>query len=323
MSKHPRTACVVFMILLPLLLAGLLWLGEAIPGARDVDFLARSSLLNKVWRADQPFRCLVGSSRVLWGIDPKQMGGTGLTFNFGVAGGGPVQSFFTLERLVRLHRKPDQLVVEAWWFQAARDNATPHWYSLLSAGEQRQFRQWSENPAERTDSLPRIARLSEFMDWPVRYLCPRWDPEYARAKEPADPFGWTPPETSEHESGELEQRYQTVLREHRRALPHFPRSGGGTAALCSVLELCRRERVQAILLLAPDSPSYRIALGSQHAQREKAFWLQLSHNYGVTVLDTSEWGSDSDFLDGVHLRGSAVKAYSKHIARLLGPIVTP
>lgn len=29
MSKHPRTACVVFMILLPLLLAGLLWLGRS------------------------------------------------------------------------------------------------------------------------------------------------------------------------------------------------------------------------------------------------------------------------------------------------------
>lgn len=62
------------------------------------------------------------------------MGGTGLTFNFGVAGGGPVQSFFTLERLVRLHRKPDQLVVEAWWFQAARDNAN---FALVFAAERR------------------------------------------------------------------------------------------------------------------------------------------------------------------------------------------
>jgi len=317
MSKRSRTACVVFAILLPLLLTGLLWLGEAIPGARDVAFQAQLSLLKKVWRADRPFRCLVGSSRVLWGIDPEQMGGSGLTFNFGVAGGGPAQSFFILQRLVRLHRQPGQLVVEAWWFQAARDNAAPHWYSQLSAAEQRQFRQWSEHPTDRVDSLSALSRVSEFMDWPVRYLCPRWDPEYARIQVSPNPLGWTPPETSEHNSGELEQRYQTVLQEHRRAMPDFPRSGFGAAALGSVLELCRRERVQAILLLAPNSPSYRSALGSRHAEREKAYWLQLSQKYGATVLDTSEWGKDSDFLDGVHLRGSAVEAYSKHLARLL------
>lgn len=317
MRQSSRRTCLAFAVALPLMLLILLVLLDKIPGVRDVDFLRRVELLGEVCPRSTRYRCFLGTSRVHWAVNPELLPGPGVNYNFGLAAGTPVESFFTLQRLLRLGRKPAQVVLEGWWVNIAKRNESTQWYAMLGPSEQRQLDGW------RSTTRPWALADPASLEWPVTYFVPRWNPRFARTADKNNRFGWTAPERANHSAADLALHYQEVLQEHQGVVSTFPRKEQNLAAFRATLALCRKERIPCVVLMAPNSPAYRKALGGELWRKEAAFWSSLCKEFGATLLDLSEWGEDRDFLDGTHLRTAALPSYCRTLSGRLGPIPAP
>jgi hypothetical protein len=276
---------------------------------------------------------MIGSSRCLYGFDAGRLdapvsaavGRPAVVFNFGIAGAGPVTELLTLQRLLGRGVRPDLLLIEV----------LPPRLSDLSeeAAMMPPVRLWWRDLplVERYGAPADRLRAGWWEDWPVPwykhrfailsralpYLLPDGLREDGIWGKGTDGAGWaantlalTPAERRRAEARAREE-YLGYLSDYRPG-------GPGARALREVLDVCRRERLPAVLVLMPEGSAFRGLYPPEARARLDAFLAGLRRDYAVPLIDAREWVPDGAFWDSHHLQADGAAAFTERLGpRLL------
>jgi hypothetical protein len=273
---------------------------------------------------------MLGSSRVLFGFDAGRLDGAAaraagrpaVVYNFGLSGAGPLAELLTLRRLLARGLRPDLLLVEAWppqlserYDEGGRFPALRLWRDDLpllerygAAGLRADW--WAARPvpwyahrfAILSRLLPQLLPDALRQDW--AWGCD--DAGWLRAVAgPAPGQGRAWGERARTEYGDL--------------LADFRPGGTGCRALRELLDVCRRERIPAALVLLPEATCFRAIYSPQAQARTDALLAEFRRDYGVAALDGRDWVADDGFWDSHHLGAAGAAAFTERLGRLLAP----
>jgi hypothetical protein len=111
-------------------------------------------------------------------------------------------------------------------------------------------------------------------------------------------------------------------REYAAILQGFRLSPHADGALRELLALCRRQQVQAVLVLTPEAQDFQSWYASAARREIDGYVQRLAAETGVTVVDARNWVGDDDFADGHHVLPTGADCYSERLAReVLRPLV--
>ena len=71
-------------------------------------------------------------------------------------------------------------------------------------------------------------------------------------------------------------------------------------ALRESLDLCRREKIECVLLVTPESSEFRSWYSSDGLAAFDRYCDGLRTDYGVQIIDARTWIPDEQFTDGHH-----------------------
>jgi hypothetical protein len=302
-------------------------------------------LANAVWRdkwpqvqqlvaatSDRPLVVMLGSSRTDDGFQAGRLCGRPApdgrplqAYNFGVPMTGPAHQGLFLDKLLAAGIRPRLLLVEL---------LPP----LLNEPHRRGVSEenWTFAATERLNEL---VRLWPYFDHPGRkaqdWLEGRVAPAYAyrrelttrllqllvprRAPLPITRYG-------DHWGYRLQGPLTPPLRAYRLAesratfppaLRYFRIGARPRQALRHLLERCRRENIPVALVLMPESSEFRGWYTADGRQAIRALLDDLRQDYGIDVIDATEWIADQHFVDTHHLLPTGSELFT---TRLIGEI---
>jgi len=257
-----------------------------------------------------------------------------LLFNFAVNSGGPLLQLLYLRRLLRAGIRPDLILVEIWpislkvdgesaidWDRefylrrlqledvnlVARQTASPgrFWCQWLA-------RQLALCYSQRSFLLGVSARNFLPCDTP---LTARWDG--------LDAWGFQ--HVAGYESHDP-QRYQRSRQVSSKAFAWycspFQISSTAESSLRQLLQTCRHQRIQVLLVRTPESQSVRGWLTSRVEQNMNGLLARLSRDYHPTIVDARDWIAEDGFGDTEHLAVNGASQFSRRLAsEVLVPIL--
>jgi hypothetical protein len=304
------------------------------PELFDTEYGARLSLL-KARIAENPGKPLllaVGSSRVGEGFEPELLspletatGEQALPFNFSHLAAGPIMNLVTVRRLLREGIHPTWVVLElAPTCMSHEKYSMPA--TMASAADAvllpRYFNPWlvwSVYLRGRTN--PWYTRRVDLLR---RYL-PRWS-TLADATDVVslEPLGgdrrWMA--VTEFTPEETRRRTDFVRTIYFSDLQHYHVDAACDRATHDLLDLCRRERIQVVLMLTPEGSEFRGWYSPETHAHVQQYVAELSHQYGVPVVDAREWSADDDFQDSHHLLKKGAVQFTRRLGRdVLQPLV--
>jgi hypothetical protein len=289
--------------------------------------------------AEDPARPLVavlGSSRVGCGLRPEALprcgsedGKSPLVFNMSLTASGPVMDLLCLRRLLAQGIHPHYLVVEVLSPSLQTDGRNLEsdelclpafrlrWSDLTQLREYAPkpwmpYRKWVE---ER--SAPWFANRFHLLS---HYL-PNWVPAETMTRETfweknLDRFGW------------VQNPLVHVTAEQYRAGVKVARHGYGAPfdasfrvspivdqAMRELLEICRRERISAALLLMPEGSDFRAWYSPEARTTIDAYLDGLCLEYGIPLVDASRWLPDTCFSDSHHLVPGGADQFTERFGR--------
>lgn len=318
-QRQARWAVAVFFTVLLTCLTASRIFGEVVPGCRDMDFWRRCGYLDKARarKPNSPFRAFMGSSRIACGVRLHSLGLDGVNFNFASLGGNPVQDFFKSSWLIRLGKKPDLMVLEAWSEGLCLDPEPQRWLSELAVWERKLYSQWAQDPSFYSGPWDYVSNVPQDLDPPVRFFFPNWMRENFRRTNRFDDLGGMSHDvdTSDWTPERLQQQVQKSLDAHAPLMKEFHPQNVHLAALRQQLEMCREHSIPVLLVMAPSAPAYRKGYGPIHLADSQKLWKSLEQEFGCKSIDSSDWGQDSDFFDGYHLFDRSAERYSQWLGQ--------
>jgi hypothetical protein len=309
------------------------------PQVRDPEYGLRLASLRKhvVQRPNQPLVVMLGSSRVALGVRPSALeaeplpfGEEPIVFNFSLLGAGPVMQLLCLNRLLADGVRPDLVFIECW---------PPFWYQDGDYAEEKRFDvnrlAWRDLPLmSRYLSSPRLlyqkSCFAHAVPWfahrftLLSYYAPCWVPWSNRRDDGwsgLDQTGWlarnrAPSPSESRRAFEQSRSYFLPICENYRMAEVSDR------ALNELLSLCRREGIQAALLFLPEGKEFQGLYPPDMRVEIDAYMAHLGRTHSTPVIDTRNWMTDADFLDGFHLLPHAATAYTRRFARdVLQPLL--
>ncbi len=299
----------------------------------DTEYAVRLDLLRQrlAEAPERPLLLFVGSSRVGQGFHPEAMpevrtadGQPVLAFTFSHLAGGPTMSLVQTRRLLREGIRPRWLLVELVPAILADESpSTPIAHS--TAGDLPiLFRYLS--PAKvgmvyvRSRLNPWHSHRQELLEtFAPALACPRHEADHIRLGPQGGDDYWFCPRSITPE--EVRRRTQFTLKtdgprlQKLRIVPRVDR------ALRELLDLCRTEGIEAVLVCTPESSEYR-ALYSAESQRVLAdYAADLERAYRVPVVDARAWVPDDGFVDGHHqLKAGGIHFTRRLTAEVLRPL---
>jgi hypothetical protein len=99
------------------------------------------------------------------------------------------------------------------------------------------------------------------------------------------------------------------------AFDHFRLSPKAAAALHDLLALCRKEGIEARLILMPEADEFRSLYSPEMVAGCIAYLDQLRREWGVGLIDAREWVADEGFSDGHHLLPAGAAAFTDRLSR--------
>jgi hypothetical protein len=102
-----------------------------------------------------------------------------------------------------------------------------------------------------------------------------------------------------------------------RSLHEFQLARGPSRALRDLLEVCRRERIPVVLVVMPESTTFRSWYSPEGQAGPRRLLAKLRERYGVEVIDATEWMPDGEFLDGHHLLPRGARAFTDRLGEEL------
>jgi hypothetical protein len=278
-----------------------------------------------------PLVLVIGSSRTAVGFRPDLMpsrrlpdGQAACWFNFGTSNSGPIEELVILRRLLRAGIHPRWVFVEVLpksygghgelYLDGYDKFDRTSWHDLpvlagFSSNPWPLFRQWC---------LDRLALSFSNRFYILDHYLPGLLSEHLRLTNlwgPTDQHGWRQvsvvPATSE-------QLHYIIESHHRLVEPELAELAVGRVpdrATRELIEICRREGIGVSLLLMPETAEYRSWYSPATRAVIRDYLARLQHEYGVALIDASDWVGTEDFADSHHLRPSGAAVFSERFGR--------
>jgi hypothetical protein len=279
--------------------------------------------------AHTPTVVMFGSSRTYEGLDAvrlgqwltQELGRPAAAANLGIPGGGFITDLLTWRRLRRDGIRPDLVLIEA----------VPGLF-------------WGDCPAEMNDEAMPASRLCDFdVDVLTRYrgdtrpnlrhevavakasalysrrfaltcaLEPRMVPFYDDDKRP---FVW--PENLSFDDRDLppEERAKALARARKEYIHYLTEyQPARCEALRELLTSCREAGVPAALVVMPEGPTFRGWYAPETWPRVQDWLYEISHEFGIQVINAREWIDEEEFSDSHHLLPKGADRFSERLAR--------
>lgn len=295
------------------------------PEVYDPEFGARLTVLNdRIAEApENPLLLVVGSSRLVTDFMPERLSplqdptGAVLAFNFSHTGAGPLVNLMEVRRLLRKGVRPRWLVVEVlppMLATSGRSTAA----SLAAA-----------------DDLPLLCR--HMASWKAygRYLSARLvpNPRHYLAVVHNDgptsqelsglgPLGGSTPLKTPATAENIRSYTDAVRNQYRPGLQNFHVTDVADNSLREMIELCRRENVEVVLVLTPESSEFRGWYADATRKHVNDYCDNLRHHCGVRIIDARTWLPDEDFLDAHHALPRGAETFTQRLGRdVLEPLI--
>jgi hypothetical protein len=303
------------------------------PGAFDPETSVRLRKLRACTAAapGRPLLMLVGSSRTVVSFQPERLpplhtatGALVQPFNWSHFASGPIMNLVQVRRLLRYGIHPDWLVVEVM-------------PAKLNDGNQNIV----EDTAEVRD-LPVVARYQKPLVSVAWFSRHRLAPCYEQRRFLVHQWlpWWLPPD-------ELPEQDQLVMgplgggdgyalsdpsllrpavqknrRDYYAALQDFHVRDLSDRAMHELLELCRRERIQVVLLLTPEGSEFQSWYSPEARRTLEEYCTALSRQYGVPLIDGRNWLTDDNFVDSHHVCVEGAQRFTQRLgSEVLQPLV--
>jgi hypothetical protein len=287
---------------------------------------------------DRPLVLMLGSSRTAWAFRAGRLDGMAgpdgrplLVYNGGVPAAGPIHQWLYLRELLAAGVRPRLLLLEFLppLLRAPQRGLTSEEGMLEAAWmSRRQLR----------EVAPYLANTRrKGRDWLQARVAPwfffrgsfQGELGYLLSGTPrptvaaVDEWGWRI-QPAEGMPAEV-QAYCTgvATNMYRQGLVQFRPGAGPIRALRDLLELCRREQIQAALVVMPEASTFRSWYSPEATATTQRLLAELPARYGVAVINAREWLADRDFEDGHHVMTPGAEVFTARlggeIRRLLAP----
>jgi hypothetical protein len=277
--------------------------------------------------ANAPLVLALGSSQTFDGFDAELLearlqsnwGRRAVVYNFGLPGAGPLTEWLVLKRLLREGIRPDVLLIEvtpALMHGAEQVAMTGDRLALdelasaapLASGDDHFVaRRW----------LRSLTPFHTHRESLLRAFLPGWAPQrrWGMSYQPFGAYGWEGiPPTSDAERA----AYAAVIREAYRGVLGGDRLDDRSCdCLRRLLDLCRRERLEAALVLMPEASEFRRLNSAAMQSAIEAYLAELAAEYSISCIDARDWMADGDFFDSQHLMAPGARAFMEKLCRRL------
>jgi hypothetical protein len=306
------------------------------PQLYDTEYGAKLTRLQAQLRhrsADQPLMLAVGSSLTGMGVRPGEMATATspepnhpIIFNYGIKSGMVIVQSICLRRLLAEGIHPDLILLETYpiFFLSTKYTdprkiehipiqrlqrkdlplVTQHHYDPHMVRKE-----WREGQC-----VPWYFHRNVLMNW---YL-PNWVPKNKRTDWElwkTDDYGWDS---------------CPMFYEKAKAFYHTPEGVEGIrgtgeyysayeinedlhAVLCELLALCRREKIEVVMVRPPESSPLRAGFSAALNERFERWFARLRAETGAALINARDWVDDENFADGTHLNPDGARDYSRKL----------
>ena len=288
---------------------------------------------------DAPLVISLGSSRIDQGVIgaalearvERRIGRPVVAFNFACSGCGPVMQLVLLSRLLHDGIRPALVLVEVFPALLADGNEGPiegRWLrsEQLSTEEHARIvslgiRDDAATPIWMRRFVPTVAYRTLL----VRRLGVSWLAQTTNMPSAIDvvdnAWGELPRDWSERVS---DAQRQANTERRRLEFPWLSTVTLGplaSSALRELLEVCRSSRVKTALVVMPEGSAFRGWYAPPGLRGIMHFVHRLGDEYGVQVVDASDWMDDRSFRDSEHLLPAAARSFSERLGTEIDPLV--
>ena len=304
------------------------------PELRDPEYGYKLIRLNSLRNQNphRPLLLVLGSSRSGMGFSGRVFEefalddtGVPLTFNFSMTGGGPMLELMTLKRVLKAGIRPDRVIIEILppllndtgpLGEAVMLNINRLGWDDLAAIEEYtglphyELRNWC-----RSRMTPWYSHRFCFMS---RYA-PGWLEWGARMDGWAelDDHGWLPSRKKTVTAEEYRQGVERAKKEYAEPLKSYRISEKADKTMHELLDLCRREKIQAMLLMMPEGTEFKTWYPSSARESIGCYVAKLGHEFDIPVNDCRDWMNDAAFWDNHHLLPSGATEFTRRFVHEL------
>lgn len=289
--------------------------------------------------AEDPKRPLVvmqGSSRTCWAFRAGKLDGMAdsdgqplRVFNYGIPGAGPIYQLLYLQDMLAEGIRPRFLLIEflpPLLCDSRRGTLTEERMTRFEELSVHRMRQWVPHLRRRSARLGSWLQghLAPWYSFRRQILlevqCLAMGKPFPR-HDPVDEWGWRIASPMPFSIFERMHGLKMTRAGYATSLSHFRLGKRPTKALRELLDLCRREKIPAALVVMPESSQFRSWYSVEGRRVIRGLLDELTRTYDVEVIDANRWLPDDDFEDGQHtlLHGaeSFTSGLSAELPRLL------
>jgi hypothetical protein len=294
---------------------------------RDPEDGARLALLRRCNRRANPLVLALGTSRTANGLrtETPSAATQPLWFNYGITGSNLPEQSLRLRRLLAEGIRPRLVCVELLPAHLARrtEGASGKadrlgWRELrrlprYGFSKQSGYVHWG-----RARAVPwysdRAVLLSRWLPW----LLPD-DFRLNRFWEGVNERGWRAYGRERVSAAEYRLGLEEARHRYQAVLTAFHIEPGPDRALRDLLGLCRRERIEVVLYLMPESSAFGEWYTPETQVLLDGYLQGLHKEYGVRLIDARAWLGDDAFADGHHLLPEGAGAFTARFVREVAP----
>ena len=280
----------------------------------------------------RPLILVLGSSRPAAGIRPdlwQEMAAndrTPMVFNFAMAGVGPRQQLIYLRRMLSEGIHPAAVMIEILPALLNQTDDSCEAYAIKTHGMQAEELASLEGHSVATLSANSVPSSEPSSYWAslrlrvLRRFAPAWietDVNSKASPKHYTPWGWQPFARGVKVATAEEYRrgFERARSEYEAILADWKVTDVGDRALVRILEICRQEKICAALYLMPEGADFREMYRPEVRAALNDYLATITQNYGVPVLDATEWSADQDFWDGHHLLADGAARFTQRMCQ--------
>jgi len=303
------------------------------PEIYDPEYRDRLVLLQQRLRdePDRPLLLLVGSSRMITDFRPETLpplkpsaDEQALPFNFSHTGAGPLLTLMQVRRLIRLGIHPKWMVVEIVPSMLA-ESAHVRMANLALASDLPVLRRHvTPSSVYKRYLWERLQICNNHPDACLRSITP-WTmndaPEWDAA--PLEPLGGSmDPVNVEMTPAETRRRTDFVRDFFQEGLQQLRINETSAKAMRELLDLAHDEKIELVLLLAPESSEFRSWYSQESWTEVDNYCKAIASEHGVSLVNARDWLPDEGFSDGHHAIPAAAVEFTSRLGRdVLKPLV--
>ncbi len=330
MNRCGRAALVWVMLWygISLIVPGLLkdrWLRIG-PANEARKWPALAHLVNQ--EPERSLLVMLGSSRACWAFRagclegmPDSDGKPLHVYNFGIPATGPISECFYLRDMLAKGIRPRFALIEflpPLMNEPQRGALTEEGMTGFESIDGHRFLQWYPylNRPGKRGRLWLEARIAPWYTFrrqiqlETKCLVERVPfPTY----QPVDDWGWTILAPMPFPESARQERLATAHSGYSPGLGNFRLGKKPIQALRQTLDLCRKEKIPAALVVMPESSTFRSWYSEEGKAAVRALLDELSATYGVEVIDAERWLADEDFEDGHHTLFHGAEVFTQRL----------